>query len=177
MHRQDDPTKCTASKLVKFNMAKEVKRIPHSHIILNPFSNKILLNYDREKTNGICAIDCSWKKTIDIINPVKNNNPFNRKLPALLAGNPVNYSKIGMLSTAEALSAALYILNEKEIAFEFMNKFKWGHTFLDLNANILEDYSKTNDQQEIEKIEKEYFPFISKEKNNNSNNKKKNNRM
>lgn len=167
MHRQDDPTKCTASKLLKFNLVREIKRTPFDHIILNPFAKKILINSDKEKIKGICAIDCSWKRATDTINPSRsNNNKLNRKLPALLAGNPVNYSKIGMLSTAEALAASLYILDEKETAFELMNKFKWGHTFLDLNSNILVDYLKANDQQEIETIEREYFPFLSKEKNN-----------
>jgi pre-rRNA-processing protein TSR3 len=38
-----------------------------------------------------------------------------------------------------------------------MNKFKWGHTFLELNAEPLEDYSRSTNQEEIMKIEKDYF--------------------
>ena len=28
-----------------------------------------------------------------------------------------------------------------------MNKFKWGHTFIELNHDILEDYSHVNGQK------------------------------
>jgi len=65
-----------------------------------------------------------------------------------------------MLSTVEAISAALYILNYKEMAREILNKFKWGHTFMDLNSEILEDYSHALGQDEIITIEKDYFPHI-----------------
>ena len=46
------------------------------------------------------------------------------------------------------------------MAKAFMEKFKWGHTFLELNSNLLEDYSIAENQQEILIIEKEYFPHL-----------------
>ncbi|MER5174402.1 MAG: DUF367 family protein [Candidatus Nitrosocosmicus sp.] len=158
MHRQDDPSKCTAAKLIKFKMANEVKKIPFNYIILDPFSKIILTKKDKQNMHGICAIDCSWKLAINTIRILKRSNTNNRKLPALLAGNPTNYAKLGMLSTSEAISAALYILEYKEQAHEIMNKFKWGHTFIELNYNILEDYSNTTEPHRIKEIEKEYFP-------------------
>ena len=159
MYRQDDPNKCTASRLVKFRMAKEVRRIPTTFLVLNPFAEKMIAPSDIKKFRGICAIDCSWKLATRVIN---NSKKFfnNRKLPALLAGNPTNYAKLGMLSTVEAISAALYILNYKEMSREILNKFKWGHTFLDLNSEILEEYSNAQGQDEIITIEKDYFPHI-----------------
>jgi pre-rRNA-processing protein TSR3 len=160
MHRQDDPHKCTAVKLIKFKMANEVKKIPHNDIILDPFSKIILTKKDKQNMYGICAIDCSWKLAVGTIRVDQRSRINNRKLPALLAGNPTNYAKLGMLSTSEAISAALYVLEYKEQAHEIMNKFKWGHTFIELNYNILEDYSKTTEQQSIKEIEKEYFPNL-----------------
>lgn len=160
MYRQDDPAKCTAAKLVKFKMANQVKKIPFNDITLDPFSKIILTKKDKQNMDGICALDCSWKRAIHTIKAPKKYNNKNRKLPSLLAGNPTNYAKIGMLSTSEALSAALYILGCKEQAFEIMNKFKWGHTFIELNQNILEDYSNTVEQDKIKEIEKEYFPNL-----------------
>ena len=50
MHRQDDPNKCTAAKLLKFKMANEVNKIPFNYLILDPFS-KIILT---QKTNKTC---------------------------------------------------------------------------------------------------------------------------
>ncbi len=160
MHRQDDPYKCTAAKLIKFKMANEVKKIPSNYITLDPFSKIILTKKDKQNMHGICAIDCSWKLAVDTIRINQRSRINNRKLPALLAGNPTNYAKMGMLSTSEAISAALYILEYKEQACEIMNKFKWGHTFIELNYNILEDYSNTTEQQSIKEIEKEYFPNL-----------------
>jgi pre-rRNA-processing protein TSR3 len=43
-----------------------------------------------------------------------------------------------------------------------MNKFKWGHTFLELNCNILEDYFNAENELQIAEIEKEYFPLTLK---------------
>ena len=38
-----------------------------------------------------------------------------------------------------------------------MDKFKWGHTFLELNSNLLEDYANAETKEQIEQLEKEYF--------------------
>lgn len=85
---------------------------------------------------------------------------MSRRLPAMLAANPINYSKLGRLSTAEALAGSLYILGDKQLAKDFMEKFKWGHTFFELNSNLLDDYSKAENEQEILVIEKQYFPHL-----------------
>jgi pre-rRNA-processing protein TSR3 len=165
MHRQDDPNKCTAHKIVRFKIAKEVIKFPYNSIILNPFSDKVLTKKDKEHLKGICAIDCSWNQANNAISIPRKLYANCRKLPALLAGNPTNYAKLGVLSTAEAIAGALYILNHKDKANEIMNKFKWGHTFIELNYNLLEDYSNAIDQNQIESIEKEYFPFIINDNN------------
>jgi len=71
----------------------------------------------------------------------------------LLAGNPVNYSKINKLTTVEAIAGAAFILDEELLARKLLEKFNWGHTFLELNENILHDYQKaTSDEQVIEII-------------------------
>jgi pre-rRNA-processing protein TSR3 len=79
-------------------------------------------------------------------------------LPSLLAANPTNYSKVGKLSTAEALAASLLILGFREVADALMNKFKWGHTFFELNNYLLEDYARAENPMQIAEVEKEYFP-------------------
>ncbi|HZH39271.1 MAG TPA: DUF367 family protein, partial [Bacillales bacterium] len=136
----------------------EVRKIPYNSVVLDPFSDVALTQEDKQNMKGICAIDCSWKLAVDTIKIPKKLNVNNRRLPALLAGNPTNYAKLGVLSTSEAISAALYILGQKGHALEIMNKFKWGHTFIDLNYNVLEDYSNTTEQSRIKQIEKDYFP-------------------
>ena len=104
--------------------------------------------------NSIIGIDCSWNLADQAFS--KKFAGIKRKLPPLLAGNPVNYSKLNKLTTAEALSASLFILGSKEQALELLDKFKWGHTFYELNQNLLDEYSKLEDESQIELILKDY---------------------
>ena len=154
MYKQDDPRKCTAAKLVKFGLAKNVKKTFGKTLVLDPFAKKFLLPKDKEKINSITGIDCSWNLADQTF-----SKPFSgiaRKLPPLLAGNPVNYSKLGKLTTAEAISGALFILGLSDDAKKLLDKFKWGHTFYDLNKNLLEDYSKIDSEEQIMPLLEEY---------------------
>jgi pre-rRNA-processing protein TSR3 len=78
-------------------------------------------------------------------------------LPLLLAGNPVNYSKLGKLSTVEALAGGYLLLGEDEYALSLLSKFKWGNTFLALNSDVIKDYANAKNSEEIELLETEYF--------------------
>ena len=154
MFYQDDPKKCTAAKIVKFGLAKSIKKISSKSLVLDPFSEITLLPKDRELINTLVGIDCSWNLAEKAFS--KKFNGIKRKLPPLLAGNPVNYSKLNKLTTVEALSASLYIMGFKKDALELLDKFKWGHTFYELNQNLLEDYSKMKSESQIDEILKDY---------------------
>ena len=154
MLKQDDPKKCTAAKLVKFKLAKNVKKISKNTLVLNPFAQKTLLPNDRKLVNSITAIDCSWNLAVQAF--TKQYPGLTRKLPPLFAGNPVNYSKLGKLTTVEAISAAAFILGLNDLALELLDKFKWGHTFYELNQELLNDYSKLESEYEINPLLREY---------------------
>ena len=161
MLKQDDPSKCTAAKLVKFRLAQSVKYIYKKALILNPFSPTLLSKQDAKLSDSVCAIDCSWNRSEhELKNRFLSTHVMGRRLSAMLAANLINYSKLWKLSTAEALAGSLYILGDKRLAKDFMEKFKWGHTFLELNSSLLEDYSNAENQQEILVIEKQYFPQL-----------------
>jgi pre-rRNA-processing protein TSR3 len=152
---EDDPKKCTAKRLSKFNLVKLVDNmhiIPKNAIILSPLSKKVISREDREQIRkyGLVAIDGSWKNIDRIFERVNGNL---RALPYLVAANSVNYGKPYILSTAEALAAALTIIGEEEQALQILNKFKWGKTFLILNKLLLEEYK--NCSSSIEIIEKQ----------------------
>lgn len=150
MLRQDDPTKCTAAKLIKFGLARQIRKTIRPAMVLDPFATKIVLKTDGRVVNSITAIDCSWelaKKTF-----TQNFSGFSRRLPPLLAGNPVNYAKIGKLTTAEAIAATLFIMGFDDQAHAILNKFKWGHTFFDLNQDLLKDYSNADTQEKAVEI-------------------------
>ena len=154
MFYQDDPKKCTAAKMVKFGIAKNIKKIGNKGLVLDPFSEKTLLPSDKSLITSIIVIDCSWTLADQAFS--KKFNGIKRKLPPLLAGNPVNYSKLNKLTTAEALSASLFILGFRDDALAILDKFKWGHTFYELNQNLLDEYSKLESEDQIDIILKEY---------------------
>ena len=154
MFNQDDPSKCTAAKLVKFGIAKQVKRASDRTMILDPFAEKIVLRIDRQYIDSITAIDCSWELAQKTF--LKKFGGLPKRLPPLLAGNPVNYSKIGKLTTAEAIAGALYIMNFKDLADSILNKFKWGHTFFELNQDLLREYSNAETADKMNEISREY---------------------
>ena len=154
MFRQDDPKKCSAAKIVKFKLATSVRTTKPNTLLLDPFAEKTLLRSDASLVNSITGIDCSWElagKTF-----TKKFSGIARKLPPLLAGNPVNYSKLNKLTTVEAIAGAVFIMGFESLAHELLDKFKWGHTFYVLNRDLLEDYSKANSEEEISSIVKEY---------------------
>ena len=154
MFYQDDPKKCTAAKMVKFGLAQNIKKIGSKGLVLDPFAEKTLLPKDVSVINSIVGIDCSWNLADHAFS--QKFNGIKRKLPPLLAGNPVNYSKLNKLTTAEALSGSLFILGFKEQSLELLNKFKWGHTFYELNQNLLNDYSQSETEDDIQNILADY---------------------
>lgn len=137
-----DPEKCTANKLVRFGLVKPIRRIkevPRGCIVLNPLADDCLSIKDREVASqrGVLAVDCSWKSVQEFFNNVKIRG-LHRKLPKLIAVNPINFGNPYILSTVEALAASLYILGFKDQAEELLSIFKWGHHFLKVNEKLLE---------------------------------------
>ena len=140
--------------MVKFKIASDVKNTKKNNLVLDPFSEKTLLPKDKSIIRSIVGIDCSWNLADQAFS--KKFIGVKRKLPPLFAGNPVNYSKLNKLTTAEALSASLFILGFKKEALDLLDKFKWGHTFYELNQNLLDDYSSMESEEQLEKILDDY---------------------
>ena len=158
--KQDDPRKCSAAKLRRFGLVREVlqiKFLPKRAVVLNPFSEIAFSPADKTRVEdfGLVALDCSWEHAEKVL--LKHVRGTSRCLPVLIAGNPVNFSKATKLSTVEALAAALYILGHTNQASELLSLFKWGHTFLDLNHDWLESYKKAKDSTEIVEIQERFF--------------------
>ena len=154
MFNQDDPKKCTAVKLVRFGLAKKITSLRSKTVLLHPFAADTLLNSEKSMFHSITAIDCSWNKAEKMFQKKYSGIP--RKLPPLLAGNPVNYSKINKLTTVEALASAAFILGNKELCADLLAKFNWGHTFLELNENLLNDYQNAQSEDDVNSIITEY---------------------
>lgn len=154
MYGQDDPKKCTAVRLVRFGLARRIHKVRAKTLLLNPFAERRLTPRDGRLASSITGVDCSWKRAREVFESPSRG--MHRKLPPLLAGNPTNYSKIGDLTTVEAVSAALFILGRRDDATELLSKFRWGHTFLALNESLLEEYSSMHEESEVDSIAREY---------------------
>ena len=154
MFYQDDPKKCTAAKLIKFGLAKKITKSRSNTVLLHPYSEKTLLSHEKSLFTSITGIDCSWALAEQVFE--KDFVGISRKLPPLLAGNPVNYSKINKLTTVEAIAGAAFILGDEILSKTLLEKFNWGHTFLELNENLLQDYKNANSEDEVIEIIHEY---------------------
>ncbi len=157
---QCDPRKCTGLRLSRRGLARLVKHIkflPKRAVVLNPFSEVAFSPADmiRMRDYGLVALDCSWEHAEKVLRThVKGTC---RCLPMLIAGNPVNFGKATKLTTAEAIASALYIGGFVEQATEMLSIFSWGHTFMDLNRERLDQYAKTQDSSEIVELQKTLF--------------------
>lgn len=103
--KQCDPRKCSAAKLRRFGLVREVlqmKFLPKRAVVLNPFAEVAFSPADRERIEncGLVALDCSWEHAEKVL--LKHVRGTSRCLPILIAGNPVNFGKATKLSTVEA---------------------------------------------------------------------------
>ena len=153
---QCDPKRCTGLRLKRRGLARLVTKtrfLPKRAVVLNPFSEIAFSPADRKRVEdfGLVALDCSWEHAEKLL--LKHVKGTSRCLPILIAGNPVNFGKATKLTTAEALAAALYIAGFKQEARELLSVFTWGHTFLELNYALLENYAAAQDSTEIIKMQ------------------------
>lgn len=154
-----DPKKCSGRKLLRHGLIKNLKlgnRFPG--LVLSPVGVNCVSPQDKEIiiTSGIAVVDCSWAR-IDETPFNRMKSPHPRLLPFLVAANPINYGKPCKLSCVEAIAAALMITGLKDEAKFFLSKFSWGHSFLELNEELLELYSKCQSSKEILEVQQKYL--------------------
>lgn len=153
--RQCDPKKCTAHKLKRHGLVNFVRYPRRGSILLNPTSEVTISRLDAPAAlgRGITALDCSWKRAQEIFKK-RSARVLPRRIPYLVAANPVRYGTPDELSTVEALSAALYILGFEDGSSQLLQKFKWGPHFADLNRDLLESYSEAGTEVKVKEIER-----------------------
>lgn len=157
---EDSPERNTALKMIRFGLAipvkykREIRGLP---LVLNPFSNELLGAWYRDHAiqHGVVVVDASWRRLSKYY--FRGIRGVHVKLPPLLPGNPVNYGKPCILSSIEAVAAALYILGYKEQYSRLLGLFKWMTTFHTLNDDVLEAYSKAVNLDEMIKVIVEYW--------------------
>ena len=151
-----DPRKCTVKKLEKAGFLKifnKISQIPRNTLLLDPTAEQALSPADKY-VKSITVLDCSWA----VLDTGKLRSwRIRRALPFLIAANPVNFGKPCVLSSVEALAAALYIIGEKDRAAELLSKISWGIRFLEVNREPLDLYTSAKDSTEVIKIQELYI--------------------
>jgi pre-rRNA-processing protein TSR3 len=154
----DDPDKCTARKLSRFDLATLHRRDRETPagVVLNPHAERALSPADAEHATdrALVALDCSWESAGEKRFSLSGAH---RALPYLVAANPVNFGRPLRLTTVEALAAALSILGEPDHAARILAKFTWGETFLELNAEPLRRYADCADSTEVVAVQQAYL--------------------
>jgi len=147
-----DPRKCTVKKLEKAGHVKilnKISRIPRNTLLLDPTAEQALSPKDRS-ARSVTVLDCSW----DVLDTRAINSwRIRRALPFLVAANPVNFGRPCILSSVEALAAAIYILGEPDRAAKILGCVSWGIRFLEVNREPLALYAKAKDSTDVVKIQ------------------------
>lgn len=156
---QCDPKKCSGRKLARLILIKCLKiKQKFPGIVLSPTGQKCVSPADREivESKGIAVVDCSWAR-IDNTPIAALKAAHARLLPYLVATNPINYGKPCQLSCVEAIAATMYITGFKKAAKFYMDKFSWGHSFIELNEEILEMYADCTDSKSVVEVQNKYI--------------------
>ncbi|XP_029161930.1 ribosome biogenesis protein TSR3 homolog isoform X2 [Nylanderia fulva] len=163
-----DPRKCTGKKLVKRNLMKILQLgtlfpglclTPHAKEYVTPMDREIVQKY------GCAVVDCSWSR--------KGNIPFHkmkmshsRILPFLVATNPTCYGQPCQLSCVEAIAATLIITGFRDEAKLYLEEFRWGHSFLEVNSELLEKYAHCTNKKEMIAVQEKFIEDAIQEKIN-----------
>jgi pre-rRNA-processing protein TSR3 len=152
----DDPEKCTARKLARFDLVTlhRSDRATPAGVVLNPHAERALSPADAAGTGTLVALDCSWESAGEKRFSLRGDH---RALPYLVAANPVNFGRPFRLTTVEALAAALVVLGDRTAAERILSKFRWGETFLELNDEPLRRYADCADSAEVVAVQSEYL--------------------
>jgi pre-rRNA-processing protein TSR3 len=151
-----DPRKCTVKKMERagfIRLVKKISQIPRNTLMLDPTAEQALSPADRS-VKSITVLDCSW----EVLNTgAVSSWRIRRALPFLVAANPVNFGKPFMLSSVEALAAALFIVGEEQQAHDILGKVSWGIRFLEVNEEPLTLYAAAKDSTEVVAIQEQYL--------------------
>ncbi len=143
-----DPRKCTVKKLEKAGFLKiftKISQIPRNTLLLDPTAEQALSPADKN-VHSITVLDCSW--VVLDTGRVKSWR-IRRALPFLVAANPVNFGKPCVLSSIEALAAALFITGDRDRALAVLSRVSWGIRFLEVNQEPLDLYANAKDSTEV----------------------------
>lgn len=157
-----DPKRCSGKKLERLGFIRSLRiGQKFNGVVVSPNGKIPVCPNDEEivASMGVAVVECSWAR-IDEIPFGKIGGKHLRLLPFLYAANQTNFGKPWRLNCVEALAACFAITGHFDWAAEIMEKFSWGHAFLELNSTLLEAYSGCSDVESIKKVEAEFLKRV-----------------
>jgi pre-rRNA-processing protein TSR3 len=170
---QCDPKRCTGLRLCHRGLCQKMNvhqtNIRHHHrgsltlsatasIYVSPNDRRLIANH------GIALIDCSWDQLESVKHVIPDTVSASRRLPFLVAVNPVNYGKPYNLSCAEAAAACLLICGYNEEANVVLAEFAWGEEFKKINAEVLHLYAHhCTNSDDILRVQNEWLTSVQAE--------------
>jgi pre-rRNA-processing protein TSR3 len=161
-----DKKRCSGSKLVRARIVKEIRLGKQwGGVVLTPIGQNCVSAEDAPliEGKGLAVVDCSWNR-IEEVPFSKTRGVAPRLLPWLVAANPVNYGRPCKLSCAEALAAALCICGLREAAETVLSQFTWGHSFFELNDELLQRYAACSTAAEVIQTQQEYLESLTRKR-------------
>jgi pre-rRNA-processing protein TSR3 len=159
-YKHNDPKRDSGMKLVRLGLAKSIRPgDAFKGIVLSAEGRCVLSQADLSliKSAGIGAINCSWNRLDEVTNIPGGNLSRHRKLPFIVASNPINYGKAFKMNSAEALAAGLAIVGLREEAEKLTEKFSWNDEFWRLNGEYLDAYSACKSGKEVLCVQNEFM--------------------
>lgn len=160
-----DPKRCSGKKLERLGLIKNLRvGQKFNGIVVSPNGKGVVCPDDKEivENFGSAVVECSWARLEEV--------PFNkiggkheRLLPYLVAANPVNYGRPWRLNCVEAIAACFAIVGHSDWAELLLENFSWGLTFLKINQELIEVYSKCTDSESVQKAQEEWLVKIENE--------------
>ena len=145
---QCDPKKCTAKRMEKFGLAREVRldRIPRGALVLDPTADTMLSPADAKHAHlGLVVLDLTWTHISE--------------LPRIRAARG-RWGKPWRLNSAEAVLASLIIMGMDEQAELFMGRFNWAPELVTLNKALFDEYRTAADSDEVRSMSDSYVRSV-----------------
>ncbi|KAK9369221.1 hypothetical protein V1509DRAFT_620086 [Lipomyces kononenkoae] len=160
-----DPKRCSGKKLARLGLIRSLRvGQKFQGVVISPNGKIPVSPCDREllEEHGAAVVECSWARVQEI--PWSRiGGRHERLLPYLIATNPVNYGRPWKLNCVEAIAAAFAITGHRDWAEEILSHFSWGHAFLKVNRDLLNNYCKCTDAESVIQAQNDWLDQIDKD--------------
>ena len=75
-----------------------------------------------------------------------------------------------MIKNLEVLKKWFITIGYQNLAKKYLDKFKWGKTFIELNRDLLDKYAGCKDSAKVVQVQRQHMTLFDEERNRNRGN-------